>query len=142
MKQIDKYLAQVFNNKKAKWFIDQFAIWTLAFVFILFGILKVLDISPVREIVEESFFIFEHNWAFFMLGLIEVILGIGLLIKKTRKYAAILIIGHLLGTIATAILTPSITFDSQTVVTTHGEFVAKNFVLIAVALGIVRDEEL
>lgn len=117
-----------------------FLIFSISFVFVFFGLLKVLNISPVREVVEQSFVIFENDLMFFMLGFVEILLGIGIWIKAIRMYVSIIMILHLLGTIFTAILNPGLTFDPVTIVTVHGEFVAKNIVFIAVASYIAVHE--
>ncbi|MCA9381529.1 hypothetical protein KC678_04645, partial [Candidatus Dojkabacteria bacterium] len=121
--------------------LDAFIAYSLAFIFIFFGALKVLDISPVRDVVEASVPLFKNDILFLGLGAFEVLVGIGLLFKKTRKLASYLIIMHLIGTFVTAVINPSLTFSAETIVTVHGEFVAKNLVLIAAAVYLATREE-
>lgn len=94
--------------------------------------------SPVKDVVQQSLFLFEYDLVFALFGLAEVALGAMLLYRPLRALAAAGIVLHLLGTIGTALLNPHLTFASDTVVTVHGEFVFKNFVLIAAALHILK----
>ncbi|MCA9386994.1 hypothetical protein KC669_03085 [Candidatus Dojkabacteria bacterium] len=121
--------------------LDVLIAYSLAFIFIFFGGLKVLDMSPVREVVEASVPLFKNDILFLGLGLFEVIVGLGLVLAKTRKIASYLIILHLIGTFVTAVINPDLTFSTETVVTIHGEFVAKNLVLMAAAIYLATNKK-
>ncbi len=117
---------------------DKLLIYSLSLIFVVFGLLKMFNISPVKEIVQQTLFIFDYQIAFLLLGIMEVAIGMGLLFQKARKLAALCIILHLSGIILISILTPSLTFSSDTILTFYGEFVLKNLVLIAVAWKIFK----
>lgn len=104
--------------------------------YFIFGILKVFGMSPVESVVSQIVSMF-GNELFFILGIIEVGLAIGLLIPKTRFIFAIFIILHLIGVSITSLLFPGFVFSPQTILTVEGQFVVKNFVLIAAAYYLV-----
>jgi uncharacterized membrane protein YkgB len=113
-------------------------VFALAFVYIVFGILKVLNISPVADFVVAMFPLMSNSWMFVLLGISEVALGIGIIWRLTRKWTALLIIGHLAFIFLLSFLNPSQVFSATTVVTFAGEFVAKNVVLMAAAYAIYK----
>ena len=53
----------------------------LAIVYIWFGALKIIGISPAGDLVEETVFWFKPEIFIPVLGLCEVLIGLGLLIK-------------------------------------------------------------
>lgn len=117
---------------------NKLLIYSLSLIFVVFGLLKMFNISPVKEIVQQTLFIFDYQIAFLLLGIMEVAIGMGLLFQKTRKLSALLIILHLTGIVLMSIITPSLTFSSSTILTFYGEFVLKNLVLMAVAWKIFK----
>lgn len=112
---------------------------SLALVYIAFGIPKIFGISSVQDLIQAGFPFFNVT-IIGLLGLAEVIIGIALLYKKTRSYAAIAIILHLLGTFSTIIFNFNYFFNSKTIFSLEGEFVFKNIVFIALALYILGVE--
>lgn len=112
----------------------------LAFIYIVFGALKVLGRSPIEPLVLAMIPLLSTPPFFALFGLGEVFLGIGLLFKQIRRFAALGIIVHMLSTFMTLIMVPSRIFSSETVVTLEGEFVFKNILLISVAYYLWRKE--
>lgn len=112
---------------------------TLAIVFIWFGALKLIDVSPVKDIIFSSVPSFVSSLPFFytVLALLEIIIGIGLLIKPLAKIVAVILILHLL--VATFSVLFVMGFNPFPILTLEGEFVAKNLVLIAGALVIIAE---
>jgi len=118
----------------------KFLIISFSIIYIVFGVLKVSTESPIRNLVEASLSFMSNDSLFRLFGIIEIILGIGLLFKKFRGYFALAILLHLFGTISTVFLAPQILFTSQLTPTLEGEFVAKNIIIIAVVLLIIQKE--
>lgn len=110
----------------------------LAFIYVMFGLLKVIGKSPVEELVVTMFVPMQNSFLFILLGISEVVLGIGLLVPRTRKLACLLILLHLASIFGLSLLNPGVIFTGSTVVTFAGEFIAKNFVLAAAAWVIYR----
>ena len=114
--------------------------YALSFIYIAFGLLKVIGRSPIKSLVVAAMPFMQNDVLFGIFGAIEVFLGLGLLFRRTRGYAALGIILHLLGTFSTLLLASTKIFTPSTLVTFEGEFVFKNILLIAVAYFIFRQE--
>jgi uncharacterized membrane protein YkgB len=72
------------------------------------------------------------------LGLVEVAIAAGLVIKRVSRQTTVLMVLHLLGTLSVAVLAPRIIFSPTfPVLTLTGEFLAKNLVLIAAGMVIM-----
>ena len=112
---------------------------SLAIVYIAFGLPKVFGVSSVTDLIHAGFPFFD-NTIIAIMGVGEVVLGIALLLKKTRSLAAVGIILHLLGTFSTMLFNFNYFFNSKTIFTLSGEFVFKNLVFIALALYILSVE--
>lgn len=112
---------------------------SIAFVYVAFGIPKVLGDTSVESLVLATFPFF-NGTLMALLGVAEVFLALGLVYKKTRIYAAFGIIMHLIGTFIGYLVNFQYFFNSTTVFTLEGEFVFKNIVFIAVALFILQEE--
>lgn len=115
--------------------------FSLALVYIWFGYLKAIDASPVKYLIEVCFPYFPEPLFIHVLGIGEVIIGLGFLFKKTRKISSVLLVFHMLGIFVGFITNPSIYFNHGNLIllTTYGEFVAKNVVLITGALVVYKE---
>lgn len=133
---VELIMQKILNMKTS----NHILILSLSFVYIVFGFLKVIDKSPIKDLVTDALPFMENSLLFALFGLGEIILGASLLIKKLRLLGSIGIILHLLSTFVAIPLAWGMIYDSNTVITLHGEFVAKNLVLIAAALNIFANE--
>jgi len=70
----------------------------------------VLNASPAVQLIRHSFPIFAGAPYLELLGLGEVIIGAGLIFDKLSKYAAVLMVFHLIGTMSVAIVSPALIF--------------------------------
>ena len=118
----------------------KFTIIALAVVYIVFGFLKVIDKSAVKDMVLTLVPFMKNGYWFQVLGIFEIVLGVALVVKKTRLYAATGIILHLLFIFLVSIFGGAVIYSAITFLTLQGEFVVKNLVLIAAALHIVASE--
>jgi len=110
----------------------------LGVIFLWFGALKVLGVSPVLSLVQQTYpFVPTHPF-FFVLGLWEIGIGCGLIFNRALRFTLILLCIHLLGTFVALLQTPSLFFlnENPLWLTTEGEFVVKNLVLVAAGLVI------
>jgi putative oxidoreductase len=110
--------------------------YSLGTVFIWFGALKVFDATPVADLVTAAVPFLDASWFVPLLGVVEVALGIALIIGRWLTLVAVALVGHLCGTFLVLVMEPGIAFQhgNPLLLTTEGEFVAKNLVLISAAL--------
>lgn len=116
---------------------------SLAVVFLWFGLLKVLNISPVEELIRQSYYFIEGHWFITAIGVFEVIIGLMLLFKKTTKLAVILLWLQMGGVFFSLVLVPALFFNDTNILmlTTYGEFIVKNFVILAGSLVVYAFRE-
>jgi len=109
--------------------------WSLSLTFFWFGFLKVVNLSPVVDLLQHTFSFFATQPFLGLLGLFEMLIAIGLLIPKIRKITIFLTILHLFGTISVVCIAPNILFAPYfPALTMEGEFIFKNFILISACL--------
>lgn len=108
---------------------------SLALVFFWFGLLKFMNVSPVVELLQNSFPFLASSPYLEILGLTEIFIAVGLMTNRFLPQTITLMTLHLMGTLAVVVVAPRIIFaPAFPVLTMEGEFVAKNFVLIAAGL--------
>jgi putative oxidoreductase len=110
--------------------------WSLAIVFVWFGALKVLGVSPVVELVASTVYWVDPDWFVPVLGVIEILVGVGLAIRWGLRLVLLVLVGQMLGTFLVFALLPEIAFQdgNPLKLTVEGEFVVKNLVLLAAAM--------
>ena len=101
-------------------------------VYIWFGILKLIGLSPIDGLVASMVPFLPADVAVIGLGAVEVVLG-GLLIAGIAvPWIAAAQVLHLLSTFAVFVFQPAVVHTGNPfAVTLEGEFIAKNLVLIA-----------
>lgn len=109
---------------------------SLAVVFIWFGGLKVTGTSPVERLVADTVPLADGSWFVPLLGAFEMVLGLALLLGAYPIVVAALVL-HLAGTFAVMVTQPQLAFQNGNplLLTTEGEFVVKNLVLLTGALA-------
>jgi uncharacterized membrane protein YphA (DoxX/SURF4 family) len=111
---------------------------SLAGVFFWFGILKVTGSSPVVEMFKNSLAFLGLPPYLQLLGMGEIGISLGLLVPRFSRFAAALMVVHLLCTLSLVFISPSLVFaPSFPVLTMDGEFLAKNLVLISAGLTVI-----
>jgi uncharacterized membrane protein YkgB len=107
----------------------------LAIVYIWFGALKIFGMSPAGELVEETVHWFKPEIFIPILGVCEVIIGLGLLIKPFIPYTIALLLMHMLVTFFPVFILQKACFDAFPFCPTLiGQYIIKNLVLISGAL--------
>jgi len=110
----------------------------LAVVFIWFGVLKVIDRSPVEDLVKDTIYFLPEDTFFVVLGIWEIVIGVGLLIPVALRFTLLLFWLQMAGTFLSLIILPDRAFQDGNpfLLDVSGEFVVKNLVLIAAGLVI------
>ena len=110
--------------------------WALAIVFIWFGALKLIDRSPVEDLVAGTVPLLSSDAAMLAFGVLEVAIGLGLLFGVGLRIVLLLLMGQMLGTFLIFVTQPGESFQdgNPLLLTTTGEFILKNLVLIAAAM--------
>lgn len=110
----------------------------LAIVFIWFGVLKVVDRSPVEDIVKETIFFLPGDPFFRLLGCLEIAIGVGLLVPVALRLTLLVFWAQMVGTFLTLFVLPDRSFQggNPLLLGVLGEFVVKNLVLISAGLVI------
>lgn len=116
--------------------------YALAVVFIWFGLLKPLGMSPAETLVKNTVYFLPPEVFFPILGWWEVAIGIGLLYRPLNRLALGLLFLQMPGTMLPLVLLPEVCFTSVPFgLTVEGQYIIKNIVLIGAALvvgGTVR----
>jgi uncharacterized membrane protein YkgB len=122
---------------------------SLAVIFIWFGILKPLGLSPAAHLVESTVtwmpFLSPHAWVS-VIGWWEVVIGITFLFHATIRIAIALLALQMVGTFMPLFLLRGITFQPHGfpyAPTLEGQYIVKNLLIISAALvvgGTVREK--
>jgi uncharacterized membrane protein YphA (DoxX/SURF4 family) len=110
----------------------------LGVVFVWFGALKLFPgMSPAEDLVRATVPFVPGDVFVPFLGIWEVVIGIGFITGRFLRLAILLLFLQMPGTLAPAVLLPERVFDVfPFVLTIEGQYIFKNFVLIAAALVI------
>lgn len=111
---------------------------SLAVVFVWFGVLKIFGVTPVSELVTAVVYWVDPSWFVPVLGVFEVLVGLGLLVGVGMRLVLLLLVTQLIGTFLVLIVRPDLAFQNGNplLLTTEGEFVVKNLVLISAGLTV------
>src|SRR5258706_1254901 len=115
---------------------------SLAIVFIWFGLLKIFNVSPVIPLITNTYPLFPEPFFITFLGLWEVLIGIGLLFKVLMRFTLALLWLQMGGIFFGFLLSPTLYFlhGNPFLLSTEGEFVIKNFVLVAASIVVGGNE--
>lgn len=116
--------------------------YSLAFLFIWFGALKLLGISPAADLVVNTVYWFDPVWFVPFLGYWEVVIGVCFLYRPLIRVGIALLAPQMLGTFLPLILLPDVTFQEFPIILTlEGQYIIKNLIIIGAAMvvgGTVR----
>ncbi len=120
---------------------------SLAVVFVWFGALKPLGLSPAADLVRQTVgwmpFLTPDGWLH-AIGWWEVAIGVTFLFRATARIAIALLAFQMVGTFLPLILLPEVTFQPGRIpygLTLEGQYIVKNVLIISAALvvgGTVR----
>ena len=134
-------------NKFDYWFIHllrrisiplgRFAIFI---VFFWFGILKIVGTSPanpmVSSLLHTTMPFMPFNTFIILFSIYEMCIGIAFLIPRGERLAIALLIPHMIMTSLPLFLLPAMTWQGFLTPSLEGQYIIKNIVIIALALGI------
>ena len=108
----------------------------LALTFIWFGALKVLNVSPVADLVAQTVYWLPAAWVVPLLGWWEIAVGLGLLFRFALRLTLLFFFLQMAGTFLVLIVHPDLSFQNGNplLLTVLGEFVIKNLVLLNAGL--------
>lgn len=114
---------------------------SLFVVFFWFGLLKVIGLSPAGSLVHGLFDqtlsgVVPFHAFYVGFSLFECLIGILFLIKGAERIVIPLLFVHMITTFLPLIFLPNETFSAPFVPTLVGQYIIKNLVLIAAAIGI------
>lgn len=111
---------------------------TVGLVYIWFGLLKVIDKSPVEDFVRDVAFYLPDGVVVPAMGGWEIIIGLGLIFPVALRITLAMLWAQLVGTLSAFVVVPGQCFQdyNPVLLTTTGEFVLKNLVLIAAGVVI------
>lgn len=113
----------------------------LFLVFFWFGALKVLDLSPasplVQSLFESTMPIIPFSVFIVLFGLFEMLIGIMFLVRGAERAVIPLLFLHMATTIMPLFLLTSVTWSGFLVPTLEGQYIIKNILIIAKAIGIM-----
>jgi putative oxidoreductase len=134
-------LDELILNLLRRWSITALRL-ALGSVFLWFGALKVFGSSPVAALIQETYSFMPVSIFVLVLGVWEMIIGVGIILKRALRCVLILLGVHLLGTFTAILFNPNIFFVQGVpfCLTVDGEFVIKNVVLMTAALVIAGHE--
>tara|TARA_Y100001936_G_C15681776_1_gene461457 strand:- start:46 stop:426 length:381 start_codon:yes stop_codon:yes gene_type:complete len=107
-------------------------------IFIWFGLLKPLGISPAQELVENTVYWFDDKATFVnFLGWWEVVIGFTMCVRPLIRISIFLLFLQMPGTFLPLVLLPEVCFtDFPYGLTLEGQYIVKNMIIISSALVI------
>jgi len=114
--------------------------FSIFLIFFWFGLIKVLGISPASPLAEaltvKTVGMQYFHILFVVLALLECIIGVLFLLPKMTRVVIPLLLFHMLIVCSPLVLVPEYTWQAPAVPTLEGQYIIKNVVVVAVAIGI------
>ncbi len=117
----------------------------LFIIFFWFGFLKIIDLSPAQQFVQDTVywmpFLSAADWTV-VIGVWEVFIAVFFLFKRTTFIAMILLMIQMTGTFLPLVILPDVTFQNSNPLlpTLEGQYIIKNIIIITAALIIGRTQ--
>lgn len=122
-----------------------FARLAIFVVYFWFGILKIIGTSPANPLVADLLHVTMPfmSWNIFIIlfSIYEMIIGILFLTARFEKIAFALLIIHMIMTSLPLIFLPEISWQGILTPTLEGQYIIKNLVILALAIGIVSRKD-
>lgn len=120
--------------------LARFAIFV---VFFWFGFLKVIGESPasgvVQNLFERTIPIMEFSAFIILFGVFECLIGILFIIPKMERVVIPMLLVHMITTAGPLFLLTSETWSGFLIPTLEGQYIIKNLVIVAAAIGIAAN---
>ncbi|MEO5691373.1 MAG: hypothetical protein ABIQ64_04255 [Candidatus Saccharimonadales bacterium] len=134
---------QAFDLKLIAFFNRTFqpvARFSIFLIFFWFGFIKLLGLSPASPLAEaltaKTVGMQYFEPLFYAIAVLECIVGILFLFPKLTRIVIPLLLFHMVIVCSPLVLVPEYTWQSFMVPTLEGQYIIKNAVVIAVAIGI------
>ncbi|MCX6140406.1 MAG: hypothetical protein NTX15_06185 [Candidatus Kapabacteria bacterium] len=112
--------------------VESFLRWSFAIVYVWFGALKLVDLSPAHDLVELTLSWMSISTIVTVLGVCEVILGVMFLIPQLTKITLVLFAIHMAGTFIPIVGGFVVAYTAVPYgLTLVGQYVIKNLVFLA-----------
>ncbi|MDR5656450.1 DoxX family protein [Halodesulfurarchaeum sp. HSR-GB] len=126
------------DQRVTGWMADnglQAARLALGIVFVWFGALKVIGVSPAAPLVAEAVWFLPAGIFVPVLGIWEMLIGLGFLYRPWTRIGLVLLALQMPGTFLPVVLVPEAVFTAFPYgLTLEGQYIVKNFVIIGAAL--------
>ncbi len=110
---------------------------SLAIIFIWFGALKPLGVSPEAELIKRTVYWIDPESFMSVLGWWEISIGVGLLYRPLIRMALLQLLIQLPGTLLPFFLLPEVCFTQLPWgLTLEGQYIVKNLFLLSAAFVI------
>lgn len=117
-----------------------FARFSVFLIFFWFGFIKLLGLSPANPLAEsltaKTIGAQYFDPLFYALSVLECVIGILFLFPKATRVVIPLLLFHILIVCSPLVLVPEATWQQFAVPTLEGQYIIKNAVVVAVAIGI------
>lgn len=117
-----------------------FARFSIFLIFFWFGLIKLIGASPASPLAEaltaKTVGMEYFDILFMTLALLECVIGVLFLFPKATRVVIPLLLFHMAIVCSPLLLVPEYTWQSGFVPTLEGQYIIKNAVVIAVAIGI------
>lgn len=114
--------------------------FSIFLIFFWFGLIKLLGLSPAgplaRALVEKTVGIEYFDALFYTLAFIEILIGLLFLFPKATRIVVPLLLLHILIICSPLVFLPEQTWQRFAVPTLEGQYIIKNALVVAVAIGI------
>lgn len=109
--------------------------YSLAIIFIWFGLLKPFGVSPANELVTHTVYWVDPSWFVPFLGWWEVIIGVCILFKPLIRAGLFLMAVQLVGTFLPLVLLPETVYTTFPFgLTLEGQYIVKNLLIIGAGM--------
>ena len=129
-----------FDRRMASWmgyYGHRLLRYSLAIIFIWFGLLKPLGMSPAADLVANTVYWLPPDVFLPILGWWEVAIGVGLLFRPLVRMALFLLFLQMPGTALPLLLLPDVCFSNFPIgLTLEGQYIIKNLTIISAAIVI------
>lgn len=114
-------------------------------VFFWFGFIKLLGISPASPLAEaltaKTIGLQYFDTLFILLSLVECIIGLLFLFPKLTRVVIPLLFLHMILVCSPLVLLPELVWQHPFVPTLEGQYIIKNAVVVALAIGIAASAQ-
>ena len=117
-----------------------FARFSIFLIFFWFGLIKLIGLSaasPLAEALTAKTVGMEYfDVLFYTLAVVECVIGILFLFPKATRVVVPLLLFHMIIVCSPLLLVPEYTWQQFAVPTLEGQYIIKNAVVVAVAIGV------